>query len=196
MLGVYTRNLLFRRFFQTYRPLRLSNIPKFLNTPKLFLIPSCALFPKKEKMDNFDLHLKSACEKGEAAITQFMNSLQDSILEISKAYKDCLYKQIEIIDEAVKGGALSPKWDDLPKYRILASDLKEQLNSFVTNIKTLGTIARNETLSYITQQQQQFKLIAKKTKELEKLIEKQMDEIKELENKVLVKNRESIKKAL
>ncbi|KAJ3654783.1 hypothetical protein Zmor_013946 [Zophobas morio] len=145
-------------------------------------------------MDDFDLKLKEACERGESAITELMNMLQTSIKDVTQAYKESLKKQITLIDEATKEGASSSKWDDLPQFRTQAAEMSQQFQKLVVTINTLGGIAKNETLKYITQQEKQFQLLSKKHKELEKLIIKQMEEIKGLEEKLLQKNRESIEK--
>ncbi|XP_044267052.1 uncharacterized protein LOC123012902 isoform X1 [Tribolium madens] len=199
MIGrLFASSTIFRRIFTSCRPLRICTLSKFTNTPKLFIVTSYPIFSKersRDTMENFDLHLKAACEKGEVAITQLMNSFREHILETSEAYKECLQKQIEIIDEATKVGAMSAKWDELPEYRSIATDLSQQLNTFAATVHTIGEIAKNETLQYITQQQKQFQLIGKKTKELEKLLTTQMEEIKKLESKLLIKSRESIQKS-
>ncbi|KAJ3654782.1 hypothetical protein Zmor_013946 [Zophobas morio] len=191
---ITSRNVL--RTIRSLTPARnLCSLSKVKNYSKVFLIGASYPFSKDYSsfsMDDFDLKLKEACERGESAITELMNMLQTSIKDVTQAYKESLKKQITLIDEATKEGASSSKWDDLPQFRTQAAEMSQQFQKLVVTINTLGGIAKNETLKYITQQEKQFQLLSKKHKELEKLIIKQMEEIKGLEEKLLQKNRENI----
>ncbi|KAJ3633785.1 hypothetical protein MTP99_010710 [Tenebrio molitor] len=197
MIRRLIRSNFLRRILTANTPLHFCTFPKLINRPKFFFLASAGLLKDrntKSDMADFDLVLKEACEVGESAVVQVLDSLKVKIIEVSKAYKDCLNKQMTIIKEASKSGALSEKWDSLPEYRTLGSGLRQELDSFVVTINTVGQLAHNETLQYITQQKQLFKLIANKHKELEKLIKKQIEEVQKLESKVLSLNRDDILK--
>ncbi|RZC39138.1 hypothetical protein BDFB_005531 [Asbolus verrucosus] len=154
----------------------------------------CALLTK-DTVRNIDVSLQQACDAGESAIVELMDVLEENILQLCKAYQDCLKKQIEIIRDASELGPLSSKWDDLPEYRSLSVELSQELSNFTAVVNTIGQMIRNETIKHITQQKKCMNLIAGKHKELEAILKKQTEEIKKLESKILDVKRESIVKA-
>lgn len=148
----------------------------------------------KDNVQNFDVLLQQACDLGELAIVQVMDVLKDRIIEICEEYNNCLGEQIKIVKEASEQGPMSSRWDDLPQFRSLASELNEELNNYVLILNTLGEAARKQNMDFITKEKHHLYTIEMKFKQVQDLLETHINSIKKLEKTLLDLNRQVILK--
>ncbi|KAJ8940172.1 hypothetical protein NQ318_019381 [Aromia moschata] len=168
----------------------------FTRGSKVLLVSQiCSTLIKNETPDKIDLNdgLQKACEEGDTAIIKLMDQLKEYVIVVSKEYRTCLMRQIEITKTATSTGPLSEDWDELPQYRVLADELNKELNDYMAIFNTIGQMSHDETLvKFVTGTCDNLESIGVKYKELEKLLEREFEENRKFEKELLETNRDSI----
>ncbi|KAJ8913530.1 hypothetical protein NQ315_017081 [Exocentrus adspersus] len=154
-----------------------------------------ALQPEERTKISVEDGLREACQNGNIAILSLMDQLKEFVVIICREYRNCLAKQIEITEVASNIGPESEKWDELPQYRILADELYNELNDYMTVFNTIGQMTDDESMKSFVNKEQ-LNLITAKYKILEAVLQKEFALNKEVELKLLVIKRDSILKGV
>lgn len=139
--------------------------------------------------------LKKACETSEKAIIDLLLVIKKCISEISKEYRLCLERQINITKSATDAGPVGAHWDDLTKYRVQANDLKQELANYQALLRTLGQIAHDQSVvAFLTGAKENMDLITEKYAKLDEAVQEELKENQKYEMKLLFASRDSILK--
>lgn len=137
--------------------------------------------------------VKRACDNTESAIVNLMTVIKQCIHEISEEYRVCIQKQIDIISSATEIGPIGKHWDDLTKYRVQASDLKQELDNYRALLKSIGSIAHEQSVvSLLTGAKDTLELIAERYTKLNEIVEQEYSENFHYELSLLYANRDHI----
>lgn len=145
--------------------------------------------------EDMEKEIKAACENSESAVTDLMIVVKKCITEISKEYRKCIEKQIEITTTATEMGPVGAHWDDLTKYRVQAEELKHELTNYQNLMKTLGQIAYDQSMvSFMSGAKENLSLLSEKFAKIDELVKEELQENQKYEMKLLSVHRESILK--
>nr|CAI5833239.1 unnamed protein product [Callosobruchus analis] len=137
--------------------------------------------------------LNKALVEGDAALLKLIEQLKEFVSVVSKEYRACLVKQIEITDKALNVGPLSDAWDEIPHYRSLASQLLKELREYQLLFDTIGQMASDRSLDeLVSGSTKDMSEVTIRYKELEVLVRKEFEENKKVEMALLEKHRDSI----
>ncbi|XP_056641527.1 uncharacterized protein LOC130448264 isoform X1 [Diorhabda sublineata] len=186
---------LFHRTFRLYRQCvpkatayKLKKLTKLnLLTGVQICCMATTVMDKKLETINLEEDISTALQEGDAAIIKLMNQLKDFVIVVSEEYRKCLLKQIEIIQRATEGGPLSEKWDELPQYRALASELLNELTEYRKMINILDSLARDRSSVTVATNN-----IFGQFVEIQEFIQKEVDQNKKIEKELLKLLTESI----
>ncbi|KAL1491114.1 hypothetical protein ABEB36_011758 [Hypothenemus hampei] len=120
--------------------------------------------------------LRKALEQGEPAIVDLMNQLQNLVINVSKEYRLCLENQIILIKSSGDAAA-----EDLPKFRTQATELNQELTTYIILLKTIGGILSYEESFINHLADAELERILKTYKKLEILLLKEFQLNKEKE---------------
>ncbi|KAL3282234.1 hypothetical protein HHI36_005429 [Cryptolaemus montrouzieri] len=147
----------------------------------------------KSSRDLEDDVLKKAFSSTEPELLELMDVLRDCIVESCAQYRTCLKKQIEIIERSSTNGIFSDGLDELPEYRSLATDLNHELNNYVVLLKTVGEMTYQHLITSVKEGSiQNVNLISEKYKNLEIILQQQLDENRKCETELNSANRNLI----
>ncbi|XP_044751547.1 uncharacterized protein LOC123311575 isoform X1 [Coccinella septempunctata] len=126
----------------------------------------------------------------EPELLELMEVLEKCIIESCAQYRICIRKQIEIIEKSSRSGIYSDYLDELPEYRTLAFDLSHELNNYIVLLKTVGEMTYQHLMSSAKGESiKDINLISEKYKNLEILLQKQLDENRKFEMELNTANR-------
>lgn len=139
--------------------------------------------------------INKAFSNPEPELLELMEVLEKCIIESCAQYRICLKKQIEIIEKSSRSGIYSDYLDELPEYRTLAYDLNHELNNYIVLLKTVGEMTYQHLISSAKGESiKNINLISEKYKNLEVLLQKQLDENRKFEfelnnaNRIMIMN--------
>lgn len=188
-----TRCIRFLRFQRKNKQL-VTDISKKLTTVNEVLIGAqicCASVTKQSiKMDIEEI--EKAIHEGDIAIIKLMDIVKDFVQVISKEYRNCLRKQMEITEKAQKEGHYSEMWDELPEYRCLADELHQQLNDYDALFQTLGKMAEIQLSDRTNQDNSLTVNVNEKFKESQEIIKQEFEENRKLQMELLKLNCDTI----
>lgn len=143
--------------------------------------------------EELERDLKKACASSEKAIVELLTVIKKCISEISKEYRVCIERQIDITKSATDVGPIGAHWDDLTKYRVQANDLKQELANYQSLLKTLGQIAHDQSVvSFLTGAKDDLDLINEKYVKLDEAVQEELKENQKYEMRLMFANRDSI----
>lgn len=138
-----------------------------------------------------DIH--KALEEGDTAIIKLMDQLKEFVQIISEEYRKALNKQIEITEAASNVGPLSEMWDELPKHRTWADELLKEINECSAVFNTIGQLAKEKVLAkFVLSDKDNLDMVAVKYKELEEVMQHELEQNKKLEIKLVQAHCDSI----
>ncbi|KAG5866487.1 hypothetical protein JTB14_004010 [Gonioctena quinquepunctata] len=127
---------------------------------------------------NIEEDLKDALEKGDEAILSLMHQLKEFFTVVSQEYRNCLVRQMNIMEKALTLGPHSETWDEIPHYRSLADKLQNELNEYVTLFNTLGHMANEKSLVDMVSGSMNIWIWWREIKELEVVFLREIEENK------------------
>ncbi|KAI4465862.1 hypothetical protein MML48_3g00016829 [Holotrichia oblita] len=137
--------------------------------------------------------IRKACSKNDNALKELMDVLTSCITEISKEYQENTAKQIEIISRCTKLGPVGEHWDELTKYRVEATELRQELTKYELLVQKVGQMAYNQAVtSLLSGIEDAMDLLEVHFSNLEKTVDKLSKENYQWETKLLKANRDSI----
>lgn len=149
-------------------------------------------FPKSSKEIEEEV-INKAFNSPDPELLELMEVLENCIIESCAQYRICLKKQIEIIEKSSRSGIFSDYLDELPEYRTLAYDLNHELNNYIILLKTVGEMTYQHLINSAKGQSiKDINLISEKYKNLEVLLQKQLDENRKFETELNNANRNMI----
>ncbi|KAK9703629.1 hypothetical protein QE152_g29215 [Popillia japonica] len=150
-----------------------------------------------EKRNENDLQflqdIRSACSKNDNALKELMDALTSCLTEISREYQENTAKQIEIISRCTQLGPVGEHWDELTKYRVEATELRQELTKYELLVQKVGQMAYNQAVtSLLSGIEDAMDLLEVHYSNLEKTVAKLSKENYQWETKLLKANRDSI----
>lgn len=195
------RNVVLRAILRLNRTVRRIHTPNvcYLTTSKGRLFRTVlylnGFYNMVKPAEELERDLKKACETSEKAIVDLLMVIKKCISEISKEYRTCLERQINITKSATEVGPVGAHWDDLTKYRVQANDLKQELANYQALLRTLGQIAHDQSVvAFLTGAKDNMDLISEKYAKLDEAVQEELRENQKLEMRLLFANRDSILK--
>ncbi|GJQ84919.1 hypothetical protein Trydic_g526 [Trypoxylus dichotomus] len=91
--------------------------------------------------------VKKACVKNDDALKELMEVLTTCVIEISKEYQENAAKQIEVIRRCTQVGPVGEHWDELTKYRVEATELRQELTKYEMLVQKVGQMAYNQAVT-------------------------------------------------
>ncbi|KAK9888522.1 hypothetical protein WA026_000774 [Henosepilachna vigintioctopunctata] len=140
-----------------------------------------------------DIMTKAFCGP-EPELLELMNVLKDCIVQSCSQYRACIKKQIEIIEKSIENSILSDTIDELPEYRSLASELNNELNNYIVLLKTIGEMTYQHLLNSAKEggSIQHVSLLSETYKNLEVILQHELDENRKCETDLNIANRNMI----
>lgn len=137
--------------------------------------------------------VRKACIRNDDALKELMDVLSECLIEISKEYQANIDKQIEIIKKCTTLGPLGEHWDELTRYRIQGTELREELTKYEVLVQKVGQMAYNQAVtSLLSGIEDAMDLLEVHYSKLEKTVTKLAKDNYYWETKLLYANRDSI----
>lgn len=152
----------------------------------------CASIVPKEKLKMDIDEVQKALNEGDIAVLKLLDELKDFVKVVSEEYRNCLRKQMEITEKSKNVGHFSEMWDELPEYRTLANELRQQLYNYNALFETLGKMAEMQFSNGIEKDGSLVVKINEQFLESQEIIKKEFEENKKLEMELLKLNCDTI----
>lgn len=194
-----------RRFIRcNYRkiPLLIPNSKlrlSFLNASFATAAATILNLPEEESQEKndydiqFSKEVQEACSKNDSALKELIQVLSSCVIEISKEYQQNITQQIELIKRCTQLGPVGEHWDDLTRFRVEATELRQELTKYEALVQKVGQMAYNQAVtSLLSGIENAMDLLEVDFRNLENLVKRLTKENYESEMKLLRANRDSI----
>lgn len=142
------------------------------------------------KIDSIVNQIETATLKSTDALIELMHTLNLCMVEISKQYRECMEKQIQITDLSIP---TDENWDELTKYRVEANELKTEFTKYELLLDKVGQMVFNHAVtSLMGGNEAALDVLNHEYNRLVNFVQNLVKENKELESRLLLAKRNNI----
>ncbi|XP_018336508.1 uncharacterized protein LOC108745005 isoform X2 [Agrilus planipennis] len=123
--------------------------------------------------------VENAVFKGEKFLMKFIPILEEIIVEISRQYRKCIIKQMELTEQALEL--------EIIPIRVQAAELKSEIVKYENLVKSVAqSVYGQAALALMSGDSvKDLEIVQSKLQELEKILENEISENKKVEHKLL-----------